>query len=171
VTLEELNALRPAQAEAVLLDCCGSARWASKMAAQRPFADPKNLCEAADSTWRNLEPADWLEAFSHHPQIGEKAAAGSESSRQWAEGEQTGARVAAEGLKTRLAMGNRVYREKFGYIFIVCATGKSADEMLALLEQRLQNDAEHELNIAAEQQRMITRLRLEKLLTVERSST
>jgi len=170
VNLEELNVLPPAKAEAVLLDCCGSARWASRMAAQRPFAGLSKLCEAADSIWQNLEPADWLEAFGRHPQIGEKAAIGSESSRRWAEGEQTGARVAADNVKTKLAQGNHAYREKFGYIFIVCAAGKSAEEMLALLEQRLQNDSAHELNNAAAQQRLITRLRLGKLLTVERSS-
>jgi OHCU decarboxylase len=170
VTIEELNALPLAQAEAALLDCCGAARWASKMAARRPFAGLNDLHEAADSIWQDLEPADWLEAFGRHPQIGEKAALGSESSRRWAEGEQTGARVAAENVKTKLAEENRAYREKFGYIFIVCATGKSAEEMLALLEQRLQNDSAHELHIAAEQQRLITRLRLEKLLTVEQLS-
>ena len=170
MTLEELNALPLAQAEALLLDCCGSARWAFKMAARRPFAGLNDLHEAADSIWQNLEPADWFEAFGRHPQIGEKAAIGSVSSRRWAEGEQTGARVASESVKTKLAQGNRAYREKFGYIFIVCATGKSAEEMLALLEQRLQNDPAHELHIAAEQQSLITRLRLEKLLTVERSS-
>jgi OHCU decarboxylase len=169
VTLEELNALPRSQAQAVLLDCCGAARWASRMAARRPFAGLKDLYEAANFIWEDLQPADWLAAFGRHPQIGEKAAIGSESSRRWAEGEQTGARVAAENVKTKLAQGNRAYREKFGYIFIVCATGKSAEEMLALLEQRLQNDSAHELHIAAEQQRLITRLRLEKLLTVERS--
>jgi OHCU decarboxylase len=170
VTLEDLNALPSAQAEAVLLDCCGSARWASKMAARCPFTGLKDFHEAADSIWQALEPVDWLEAFSRHPQIGEKAATGSESSRRWAEGEQTGARVAAENVKTKLAQGNRAYREKFGYIFIVCATGKSAEQILALIDQRLQNDPAHELHIAAEQQRLITRLRLQKLLTVERLS-
>jgi OHCU decarboxylase len=169
VNLDEFNALPAARAEQTLLDCCGSTHWASRMAARRPFASLNNLCDAEDSTWQNLEPADWLQAFGRHPQIGEKAATGSESSRRWAEGEQTGARIAAENVKASLARGNHTYREKFGYIFIVCATGKSAEEMLALLEQRLQNDSAHELNIAAEQQRLITRLRLEKLLTAERS--
>ena len=84
--------------------------------------------------WRNLERADWLEAFSHHPQIGDKPASGSESHRQWAAGEQAGARAAAEDVKTRLARGNRAYFEKFGYIYIVCATGKTAEGMLAILE-------------------------------------
>jgi OHCU decarboxylase len=140
------------------------------MAGRRPFAGLNDLHEAADSIWQNLQPADWLEAFGRHPQIGEKALIGSEYSRRWAEGEQTGARVAAENVKTELAQGNRAYREQFGYIFIVCATGKSPEEMLALLEQRLQNDPADELHIAAEQQRLITRLRLEKLLTVEQLS-
>jgi OHCU decarboxylase len=168
--LEEFNALPVAEAEKTLLDCCGSTRWASKMAAQRPFSSLNALYRAADSIWRDLNHADWLEAFGRHPQIGEEAATGSESSRRWAEGEQTGARAANETVKARLAQGNGVYYEKFGYIFIVCATGKTAEEMLALLEQRLQNDPAHELSVAAEQQRLITRLRLEKLLTVERLS-
>jgi OHCU decarboxylase len=167
VNLDELNALPPGRAEEVLLDCCGSARWASRMAAHRPFVGLNDLYEAADCIWQDLEPADWLEAFGRHPQIGEMASIASESSRRWAESEQVGARVAAENVKTKLTQGNRAYREKFGYIFIVCASGKSAEEMLALLEQRLQNDPAHELRIAAEQQRLITRLRLEKLLTVE----
>jgi len=170
VTLEEFNALPVAQAEEFLLDCCGSTRWASRISERRPFASLKILREAADSIWQDLESADWLEAFGRHPQIGEKAATGSEASRRWAEGEQACARTATETVKAKLARGNHAYREKFGYIFIVCAAGKSAEEMLALLEQRLQNDSAHELNIAAEQQRLITRLRLEKLLTLEQSS-
>ena len=169
MNLEEFNALPAVRAEQTLLDCCGSTRWAARMAAQGPFMDLNDLRETADSIWRDLEPADWLEAFGRHPQIGERAAAGSESSRRWAEGEQAGMRVVAESVKAKLAQANQAYREKFGYIFIVCATGKSAEEMLALLEQRLQNDSADELNIAAEQQRLITRLRLEKLLTAERS--
>lgn len=164
MTLDEFNAVPAAEAEQALLDCCGSTGWASRLAAERPFASLKDLCDAADSAWRNLEVAGWLEAFGRHPQIGERAAGGSESSRRWAEGEQTGARIATETVKARLARGNQSYREKFGYIFIVCASGKSAEEMLALLEQRLQNDPADELKIAAEQQNLITRLRLEKLL-------
>jgi len=170
MTLAEFNALASANAESALRDCCGSARWAAGVAAQRPFAYLKALYESADDVWRNLERADWLEAFSHHPQIGEKAATGSTSHRKWAEGEQTGARAANEDVKTRLAHGNRSYYEKFGYIYIVCATGKSAEEMLALLEQRLQNAPASELPIAAEQQGLITRLRLEKLLAGEHTT-
>jgi 2-oxo-4-hydroxy-4-carboxy-5-ureidoimidazoline decarboxylase len=170
MTIAEFNALPRANAEAVLLDCCGCARWAARVSTQRPFADLNTICEAADHHWQDLDRDGWMEAFSHHPQIGETAAAGSESHRRWAEGEQTGARVAAEDVKTRLAAGNRSYYEKFGYIYIVCATGKSAEEMLALLEQRLQNDAARELAIAAEQQQQITRLRLQKLINGELSS-
>jgi len=164
MTLAEFNALPPAQAESLLMDCCGSARWASSVASRRPYADVETMRKAADSIWWNLERADWLEAFSHHPQIGEKPASGSESARQWAAGEQAGARAASDEVKARLARANRAYFEKFGYIYIVCATGKSAEAMLAILNQRLQNDPPSEISIAAEQQRLITRIRLDKLL-------
>jgi len=169
MTLDEFNVLPPAKAESVLMDCCGCARWAANVAARRPFASVDSLYAAADAVWQNLERADWLEAFSHHPQIGEKAAVGSASARQWAAGEQSGARAANEDVKTRMASGNRAYYKKFGYIYIVCATGKSADEMLALLDRRLQNDPANELPIAAEQQQSITRLRLQKLLSGEQT--
>jgi OHCU decarboxylase len=140
------------------------------MNAQRPFTDLRALLNAADSHWKDLKREDWLEAFSHHPQIGEQAASGSESHRRWSEGEQAGARAVTKDVKMRLALGNRAYQEKFGHIFMVCATGKSAAEMLALLEQRLQNDRAHELWVAAEQQRQISRLRLQKLFAEGSSS-
>jgi len=164
MTLAEFNALPSAQAESMLMDCCGSARWAAGVASRRPYATVEALHKAADAVWWKLGRADWLEAFSHHPQIGEKPASGSDSARQWAEGEQAGARAASEDVKARLDRANRAYFEKFGYIYIVCATGKSAEGMLAILNQRLQNDLPSELSIAAEQQRLITRIRLEKLL-------
>ncbi len=162
--LAQFNSLPLARAEAALLDCCGSLRWANSVVGQRPYTNVTALYQAADAAWRNLGPADWLEAFGRHPQIGEKTASGSEASRRWSEAEQAGAHSAAENTIERLAEGNRAYREKFGYIFIVCATGKSAEEMLANLDERLHNDPGRELHIAAEQQRLITRLRLEKLL-------
>jgi len=164
MTLAEFNALPSAQAESMLMDCCGSARWAAGVASRRPYATVEALHKAADAVWWKLGRADWLEAFSHHPQIGDKPARGSDSARQWAEGEQAGARAASEDVKARLDRANRAYFEKFGYIYIVCATGKSAEGMLAILNQRLQNDLPSELSIAAEQQRLITRIRLEKLL-------
>jgi 2-oxo-4-hydroxy-4-carboxy-5-ureidoimidazoline decarboxylase len=171
MTLAEFNALPSAQAESLLMDCCGSAKWAASVATRRPYATAEALHKAADAIWWNLERADWLEAFSHHPQIGDKPASGSESARRWAEGEQTGARAATEDVKARLARANRAYFEKFSYIFIVCATGKTAEGMLAILNQRLQNDLPCELSIAAEQQRLITRLRLEKLLASEQRTS
>jgi len=170
VTLPEFNALSDGQAESALMDCCGCARWTAGLASQRPYACMEGLYKAADSVWWKLGRADWLEAFSHHPQIGEKPASGSTPARQWAEGEQSGSRAASEDVKERLARGNRAYFEKFGYIYIVCATGKSAEAMLAILNQRLQNDAASELSIAAEQQRQITRIRLDKLLAGERKT-
>lgn len=170
MTLAEFNALPAPQAEAALIDCCGSARWASGVAARRPYADIETLYKAADSIWWNLDRAGWLESFSHHPQIGDKPASGSGSARQWAAGEQSGARAATDDVKERLARANRAYFEKFGYIYIVCATGKTAEGMLAILNQRLQNDAPSELSIAAEQQRLITRIRLDKLLSNEKQT-
>jgi OHCU decarboxylase len=167
MTIAEFNALPTPQAESALVDCCGSARWASRVAAQRPFADVDALNRAADSTWWKLERADWLEAFSHHPQIGEKPASGTDAARKWAAGEQAGAGGATDDVKARLARANRAYFEKFGYIYIVCATGKTAEGMLAILNQRLQNDLASEISIAAEQQRLITRIRLGKLLNGE----
>jgi 2-oxo-4-hydroxy-4-carboxy-5-ureidoimidazoline decarboxylase len=169
MTLAEFNALPPAMAQEKLMDCCGCERWAATVTTQRPFADANALFEAADHDWRNLERSDWLEAFSHHPQIGEKAASGSDSHRRWAAGEQAGVRDAAEDVRLRMARGNRSYFDKFGYIYIVCASEKSAEEMLALLEDRLHNDPARELPIAAEQQRQITRLRLQKLLASEQT--
>lgn len=163
--LAEFNALPPARAKAALLDCCGSARWAESVAARRPYVSLTMLYEVADAVWRSLGPADWLEAFGRHPQIGGQPAGSSETSRRWSECEQSGTRSATEATRARFAESNRAYREKFGYIFIVCATGKSPEEMLANLDERLQNQPERELTIAAEQQRLITRLRLEKLLS------
>ena len=171
MTLAEFNVLRLSEAESALMDCCGSARWAANVATRRPYATVEALHKAADSVWWNLERTDWLEAFSHHTQIGDKPTSGSESARQWAQGEQTGARTATEDVKARLARANRAYFEKFGYIYIVCATGKTAEGMLAILNQRLQNDPPSEISIAAEQQRLITRIRLEKLLTNDQKSS
>lgn len=171
MTLAEFNALTSEQAESLLMDCCGSAHWAATVAARRPYANSEALHKTADSAWWKLDRADWLEAFSSHPQIGDNPASGSESARQWAEGEQTGARIASDDVKTRLARANHAYFEKFGYIYIVCATGKTAEGMLAILNQRLQNDMASEISIAAEQQRLITRIRLDKLLVGEQRSS
>jgi len=136
------------------------------MTAARPFANVDELLRKADSIWWSLSSEDWLEAFHAHPKIGEKkaAAAQSEEALQWSAQEQSGVNDAAATTMAALAAGNRDYEHRFGFIFSVCATGKSSEEMLAILQARLQNDAETEIAVAAEEQRKITRLRLEKLL-------
>jgi len=158
MTLDELNALDAESAQRQLLRCCGSRRWAREMTASRPFDGVETMARTGDAIWSSLDRADWLEAFAAHPRIGERTASA------WAAAEQSGSGVASADARDRLAAGNRDYEARFGYIFIVCATGKSADEMLAMLERRLGNDPENELAIAAEQQRQITQLRLGKLL-------
>jgi OHCU decarboxylase len=164
--LARLNSLSPEEARAELLKCCGSSRWAESVAARRPFGDVDELFEEADRAWWGLPPEDWLEAFRAHPKIGERKAAAevSEEARAWSEREQSGTAAAPAETRAALAEGNRTYEETFGFIFIVCAAGKTAAEMLALLEARLANDRETELRVAAEEQRRITRLRLAKLL-------
>lgn len=164
--IERLNALADGEACAELLKCCGSRRWAQRVAAERPFQDAQALFEAADRVWWSLEAEDWLEAFRSHPKIGErKAAAGAvEQSRRWSEDEQSATRSAARSTLDALAEANEAYADRFGYIFIICATGKSTEEMLAALHERLSHDDATELRIAAEEQRRITHLRLRKLL-------
>ena len=163
MTLEELNALGASAATRELLRCCGSRAWAARMSAARPFASAEAMGASADGVWSELTEADWREAFAAHPRIGADGSGGSGGSR-WSENEQSRVATASAATLERLAAKNRDYHARFGYIFIVCATGKSADEMLAMLEQRLTNDPETEIGIAAEQQRQITRLRLDKLL-------
>jgi len=159
VTLEELNQLDGAAAEAAFRRCCGSTAWARAMVAARPFSGVEAMVEGGDAIWRALAPADWLEAFAAHPRIGEQAAGSS-----WSAREQAGIEDAGAALRLRLAARNADYRTQFGYIFIVCATGKTAAEMFAALEDRLANDPAVELGIAADEQRKITGLRLVKLM-------
>jgi OHCU decarboxylase len=165
-SVQWLNALSANDAEAEFLKCCGCRNWARAMTAARPFTNVDELLRKADGTWRSLSSEEWLEAFRAHPRIGEKkaAAAQSEEARKWSAQEQSGIRKAAATTMAALAEGNRDYEQRFGFIFIVCATGKSSDEMLAILQARLQNDGETEIAVAAEEQSRITRLRLEKLL-------
>ena len=178
--LERLNALPREEAEARFLSCCGSPKWARRMTEERPFRGGEELQEAADRVWRALPEREWREAFAAHPRIGAtpNSAAGTgpadlhpppnlERSKEWSREEQAGARSASAETLENLADANRKYEQRFGHIFIVCASGKSAAEMLALLESRLHNDARTELAIAAEEQRKIMRLRLAKLLEAE----
>jgi OHCU decarboxylase len=156
-----LNALSEEDALEAFLTCCGARRWAEQMTARCPYVDEAQLLTIAREVWRDLEAADWLQAFAAHPQIGEKPSQSSKTAA-WSAGEQAGVANAADATRTALAAANRRYREKFGWIFIVCATGKSAEEMLTWLRQRLDNDPAEELRIAATEQEKITLLRLHK---------
>lgn len=167
MTVEELDALPSDAARAELERCCGSRRWVESMLSRRPYRSREALLQAADDADRAMTSADWLEAFTHHPRIGDVASLRAKfaTTATWAAGEQSGAAVASEETLQALARGNDDYAAKFSWIFIVCATGKSADQMLALLRERLPNTPERELAVAAGEQAKITRLRLEKLLS------
>ena len=185
--LDDLNRLDAGAAAGQLLQCCGSTRWAEQMAASRPFGDVAAMAQAADRAFATLQRADWIEAFAAHPAIGgaggagraggEAGRAGGQAGKAgeaggatedvtvgWAANEQRLVAHASDATRQRLADLNRAYEARFGYIFIVCATGKTAAEMLALLERRLGNDPHTELQIAANEQKKITHLRLHKLV-------
>jgi OHCU decarboxylase len=164
--IEQLNSLPYGAAAAVLTRCCGSRAWACELARRRPFRDVEELLRAADDASLDLNELDWLDAFRSHPKIGEREAAAGQTQveKAWSADEQSGVGAAGGEARAELARLNREYEEKFGHIFIVCATGKTADEILALLRERLRNDAGAELRVAAEEQRRITHLRLRKLL-------
>ena len=164
--ITELDTLSDARAQELLRACCGASAWVSAMLARRPFRTREALLESGDQVWSQLAPPDWLEAFAHHPRLGERQAAAAVApvARAWSAAEQAGTAAATAGMSAALAAANRAYEARFGFIFIVCATGMSASEMLAALEQRLTNDPEAERRIAAEEQRKITRRRLEKLV-------
>jgi 2-oxo-4-hydroxy-4-carboxy-5-ureidoimidazoline decarboxylase len=154
------------EAITMILPCCGSKAWAQGMAARRPLPDESALLAAANETWRNLAASDWMEAFNNHPRIGESRAAQSPPAQSvaWSAQEQRNVVDTDAAVKTALADANREYERRFSRIFIVCATGKSAPEILEILQRRLKNDAETELHEAAEQQRQITEIRLKKWL-------
>ena len=145
--------------ESELRACCGATRWVEKVAAGRPYKSWDALAETSDRVWSSLEPEQWKEAFAAHPRIGEQ-----KSGARWTAQEQSRARQASEGTLRELAEGNRAYEQKFGHVFLICATGRSADEILGNLRERINNDPMKELQVAAEEQRKITRLRLEKLV-------
>lgn len=164
--LHWLNALPPEQATTELLQCCGSTRWAEAMTAQRPYAGVEALLTTAGDVWSSLESSDCLAAFRSHPRIGERKASEpvSAQSQQWSGQEQSGVSSASQQTAASLAQLNEAYERKFGFIFIICATGKNSEEMLSALRERLENDAATELPIAASEQAKITHLRLKKLV-------
>ncbi len=165
-TLAAWNAAGEAEARNAMLACCGAKRWADAMAALRPIASIIALSEEADRVWGTMQEADLLEAFACHPRIGERkvsARAGVQSAA-WSRAEQARTSAANDNVLAEIAEGNRRYEERFGFTYIVCATGKSAEEMLAILERRLRATRETELREAAEQQRQIMQIRLGKWL-------
>jgi 2-oxo-4-hydroxy-4-carboxy-5-ureidoimidazoline decarboxylase len=164
--LARWNALPLDDAARELLPCCGSNAWAMAMASRRPIHEEAALLSASDEIWRGLSEADWLEAFRSHPRIGETYTEQHVvvQSSAWSEQEQQKAAVAEEAVKTALKWGNREYEQKFGRIFIVCATGKSASEILEILRRRLHNDDATELQQAVEEQRKIMHIRMKKWL-------
>ena len=157
-----INAAAPEAARALLSRACGSSRWVDRMMARRPFGNDAKLLFAARNEWFGLTEADWLEAFSQHPRIGDRAslAARFPATHDLSANEQASVAAAGEDVLTALAQGNNDYFDKFGFIFIVCAAGKTAEEMLQLLRDRLSNDRATELRIAADEQAKITALRL-----------
>lgn len=166
MTLHEFNILPKELLVEELTKCCGSSAWVQRMLPFIPADDMVELLEDAEEQWWLCSEADWKEAFTHHPKIGDMDSLKKKfaSTVNWASGEQSGVQDANEKTLEALAEGNRLYEEKFGYIFIVCATGKSATEMLELLQARLKNTPEEEIQIAADEQNKITKLRIEKLL-------
>lgn len=140
----------------LLTECCGSQAWVEGMWARQPFVNSRELFSAASEVWKNLKEEDWLEAFAHHPRIGGEA-------RGEAKKEQSGVASADEKVRAALAEGNRRYEEKFGFVFLMCATGKTANEMLEALHLRFKNDRATELKIAVTEQAKIMQLRLERM--------
>ncbi len=165
MTLQEFNLLSKKDAYENLFRCCGSTHWANELMEHFPFTSISELKTTSDSIWLQCDKKDWLEAFSHHPKIGDRPGEKHQSTAQWAGKEQAGMHTADEKVKSELAKLNAEYEETFGYIYIVCATGKTAEEMLSILKDRLNNEPSIELQIAATEQNKITHLRIDKLFS------
>lgn len=153
------------EAAEALRSCCGSSRWVKEMIRRRPFGSVPDVLASADEAWDLTHDQDWHEAFTHHPRIGDRQPAAVQSVRaaDWSAGEQSGVQSASNRVQAELTQVNREYEQRFGHIYIVCATGKSPEELLAIARKRLANSPEKEIRIAAEEQRKITQLRLQKL--------
>jgi OHCU decarboxylase len=164
--LDRLNGLDPDEAHAALRDCCGSGAWATTMTLQRPFASLTELLDTARSTWQSLDPADREEAYAAHPRIGESVP-GDDRHHAWSRTEQSAVGDALPGVLDRLDACNREYEAKFGRVYLIFATGKSAEELLSRCRERIDNDHETEAAIAAEEQAKITDLRLRRLVGID----
>ena len=162
------NAAGEAEALDAMIACCGARRWAAAMVRLRPMASALELSATADREWSRMEEADWLQAFACHPRIGERfprrTAVANEKTAAWSRQEQSSTGNADDGVLTELSEGNKLYEQRFGFTYIVCATGKTAGEMLAILNRRLASSRDAELREAAEQQRQIMQIRLGKWL-------
>ncbi|GEO08986.1 2-oxo-4-hydroxy-4-carboxy-5-ureidoimidazoline decarboxylase [Segetibacter aerophilus] len=167
MTLSDLNTLEKSLLKEELTKCCGAHVWVEKMMAIFPVSSKDALLNEARNVWYDCNEDDWKEAFTHHPKIGDMKSLKEKftTTSKWAEGEQASVKQTSTEVLEALAEGNKLYEDKFGYIFIVCATGKSAEEMLVLLKARLPNDPHEEIKIAMEEQNKITQLRLQKLLS------
>lgn len=168
MTITEFDQLAKEKKKVLLEQCCGSSAWTNKMSDSLPVGNLSELLDLAEEKWYECNRNDWLEAFEHHPMIGDINSLKKKyaSTLTLATHEQSGVISATEELLKELAKTNTAYKNKFGYIFIVCASGKSAEQMLQLITQRITNDTETEIKIAMEEQNKITKLRLEKLFTV-----
>jgi len=166
VNIQTFNNLSFTKRQKELFKCCGSTEWSLKLA-NSTFKSVEELKKESDIVWFSLSEKDWKEAFSHHPKIGDVGSLKKKfaSTSDWAAGEQSGVNSASDEVLADLKNSNDAYEKKFGYIFIVCATGKSAEEMLDLLKKRLINNPAFEGRIAAEEQNKITHLRLDKLFS------
>jgi 2-oxo-4-hydroxy-4-carboxy-5-ureidoimidazoline decarboxylase len=152
--------LAPAEAAQELLACCGCTRWASTLVAQRPFEDSPHLLHASANLWFLMDEADWLEAFACHPRIGERKTEANVGFLMHSSAEQAAARATLERVADALAEANRVYEDRFGFLYLISANGRTAPEMLAILEHRLTRDRGTELHEAARQQHLITDRRM-----------
>ncbi|PCJ83466.1 MAG: OHCU decarboxylase [Flavobacteriales bacterium] len=167
MTFEEFNQLEKEEVQRELSKCCGSSTWVEVVASLHPYNDKDVLFALASQLWLKCSRNDWLEAFTHHPKIGDLESLKKRfgPTKEWSEGEQVSVEAASQETLLELAEYNQRYEDKFEFIFIVCATGKSADEMLEMLKKRINNNPEKEIKIAAQEQREIMILRLEKLLS------
>jgi 2-oxo-4-hydroxy-4-carboxy-5-ureidoimidazoline decarboxylase len=167
MTLEHFNTLSVGAASDELFKCCGSSSWVKVLSERIPFASVEELKNDSDKVWFSLQEKDWLEAFSHHPKIGDIKSLEKKfmSTKEWTSNEQLAVNTATQNVLTELKELNDAYEKKFGYIFIVCATGKSAEEILTILKSRLRNSSEEEIKIAMQEQNKITHLRIDKLFS------
>ncbi len=165
MTIDWLNQLDTQEAEKAFCGCCGAAWWYQQLTAKRPHADATSLISSVDRLFEQMPKEAWLEAFNCHPKIGDLNSLRMKfaGNKKWSASEQSGVNTADESTLKELANGNRAYEKLFGYPFIVCATGKTAAEMLTLLQSRLNNSPKLEFPIACGEQKKITMLRLAKL--------